>query len=90
MKYIFIIISLALFACSQEMTRSDVISAVNECKEKGLYPNIVRDGMNYTIKRVECLPEHKETAGEKVCREKGMLPIYSSWNGKVKDCKKVE
>lgn len=37
------------------MTRADVIAAVEECRDAGLEPEILRNGLNWSIRDVQCV-----------------------------------
>jgi len=58
MRTIFVISLLLLCGCGRlkTMSRTEVIAAIKQCEQANLHANIMRDGWDFAIYEVECLP----------------------------------
>jgi hypothetical protein len=91
MKIAIMILVLFLGGCA--MKPEDVVNQCEACRKyEGWDCRIGENGWTYAPNRVDCV-EKRDSADErnkragKPCSDKGGVPILSSWDGTLKDCR---
>lgn len=85
MKIILCMVLMTLAGCGG-MTLEEQVKATTECKTAGGRIVEVQNGWNFKLMRVDCTFEPEKNYG-KACTDKGGVPVFSSWDGSLKDCK---
>jgi hypothetical protein len=88
MKKIFLLaVVVGLSACKgpSGMALADQIEAVNACTKAGGTVSESRYIDNGAVARVNCYFDKGADRG-KPCTDKGGVPIFSSWDGTLKNC----
>ena len=57
------ILFLAIMGCGS-MTNDQIIQEVNKCKAAGLKPEVIQNGWDYSVIRVQCEPTSKDSRME--------------------------
>lgn len=91
-KYIVGAVLISACACTPKgMPLDEQIAAVKACKESGGRPEEIRYVNGHACAKVNCYFTDKDTPSReregKPCIDSGGVPIYSWWDGSLKDCK---
>jgi len=89
-KYTLLLIFFSAACAPAGMPLEEQVSAVKACKQAGGTPQEIRYADGEGCAKVNCYfgeePGARREKEAKPCLDKGGVPIYSSWDGTLKDC----
>lgn len=83
-----VLIAVAVLTLSACMSQQEQAEKIEYCRSKGLYPDVQTNADGQVI-RINCMPEKPRNMVQEsidTCKQKGGVPILSSWDGRLNNC----